>query len=253
MAKFTGKMDIDMTMIFCSWVFFMCDLFIFELWSILYMADCITFRSVRCDTQHARKIDHTQNRPYLKNWKSHKKLMYVKIIFRAMHIFPENLTTFEQKKFQKNLKEIFALTLTREARVLDPKECGVQGRNPGGGCGGPSRPPNFFFSRMDNFMDKIFFFKSGQIYFNLFQRCVMCWNEFENNFQILCAYFVFDIWSFLYSKLAIFDEFQYKINHNLKNKKSETSEIWFFFRFSTVGIFHEICTTSEGVGRGRGE
>ena len=44
----------------------------------------------------------------------------------------------------KNLEEIFSnliQTLTSEARVLNPKACGVQGRSPGGGCGTRSPPP----------------------------------------------------------------------------------------------------------------
>ena len=48
-------------------------------------------------------------------------------------------TTFGQKKILfKNLEEIFTnliQTLTSEARVLNPKVCGVQGRSPGMGWG----------------------------------------------------------------------------------------------------------------------
>ena len=36
-----------------------------------------------------------------------------------------------------------------------------------------------------------------------------------------------------------------------RNCKSEKSEIWFFIRFSTVGIFHVNMATSENMGRGR--
>ena len=122
---------------------------------------------IRCGVTHSMHAKSTIHKidPITKTESRTKKLMYLKIISRAMRIFPENLTTFEQKKFQKNLEEIFALTLIREARVLDPKECGVQGCNPGGGCGGPNRPPIFFFSRMVNFMDNFFFQKCS----NLFQ------------------------------------------------------------------------------------
>ena len=56
-----------------------------------------------------------------------------------MRILPENLATFEQKKsLLKNLEEIFAnliQTTTSEARALDRKSCGVQGRSSGGGYG----------------------------------------------------------------------------------------------------------------------
>ena len=62
-----------------------------------------------------------------------------------MRIYPENLATFEKKSFlKKNREEIFAnliQTLTSEARVLNLKACGAQGRSPGGG---QAFPPIFF-------------------------------------------------------------------------------------------------------------
>ena len=44
-------------------------------------------------------VDFVYDRPYLKNYKSEKSETWLKIIFRAMRIFPENLTTFEQNNF----------------------------------------------------------------------------------------------------------------------------------------------------------
>ena len=47
------------------------------------------------------------------------------------------------------LADIFAnliQTLISQVRVLNPKACGVQGRNPGGGCEGPNPPPKIMFS-----------------------------------------------------------------------------------------------------------
>ena len=52
-----------------------------------------------------------------------------------MRIFLENLVTFEQFFFLSR-EEIFAnliQTITSEARVLNPKSCGVQGCRIGGG------------------------------------------------------------------------------------------------------------------------
>ena len=92
---------------------------VFEIWSILYM------------------VVHTQNRPYLKNWKAHKKKTE-----ELKNNFPSNADLswkfghFWTKKLF-SLEEIFAnmwLTLTSEARVLNPKACGVQCRSPGREC-----------------------------------------------------------------------------------------------------------------------
>ena len=63
-----------------------------------------------------------------------------------MRIFPENLTIFEQKNncFIANLIQ----TLTTEARVLNPKACGVQSCSPDGESEGWSPSPkkmNTFF------------------------------------------------------------------------------------------------------------
>ena len=51
------------------------------------------------------------------------------------------------------------------------------------------------------------------------------------------------LWSFLYSKLVNFSmNFEYKIDHSSKNKKSEN---YFFIRFSSLRIFSFNLTTFE--------
>jgi len=54
------------------------------------------------------------------------------------------------------------------------------------------------FSRLDKIMDQFFSFKCVQIYI----KDVECAETDEKP-----IFLVFEIWSFLYSKLAIFDEF----------------------------------------------
>ena len=52
-------------------------------------------------------------------------------------------------------------TLTSEARVLNPKVCGIKGRSPGGGCS----PPPFYLVRRINSCTTFFQdFKSVPIY-----------------------------------------------------------------------------------------
>ena len=76
----------------------------------------------------------------------------------------------------------------------------------------------------------------------LHERCAMCWNEWKTNFSI----FIFELWSFLYSK---YGQFSMNFLENLEKWKSEKSVIWFFFCFSTFCIFHWNLTTSGWRGR----
>ena len=76
----------------------------------------------------------------------------------------------------KNLVEIFAnliQTLTSEARVLNPKACGVKGY---------SSSPNFFFNQMN----KMFFDTKFQKWSYIHERCGMCYNEWKINFPSFC-------------------------------------------------------------------
>ena len=65
------------------------------------------------------------------------------------------------KRFFANLLQ----TLTSEAKVLNPKASGVQGRSPGGRCGGQSPPPTKTMfcekkkSQKQNFRKKILIFQ----------------------------------------------------------------------------------------------
>ena len=84
--------------------FFFVRELVFEIWSILYMADFV--HGWFC--MHAEWVCHTAprenwcNQPYTKSTISQKlklaQVMNKKIIFRAFRIFHKNLATFKQKK-----------------------------------------------------------------------------------------------------------------------------------------------------------
>ena len=77
-------------------------------------------------------------------------------------------------------------------------------------------------------MDKNFskFLKCSYLY----ERCEMCWKEWKSMFR----FSVFEIWSFLYSKLVNFSMiFKYKINHN---SKSKNWKIYFLFDIALRNI-----------------
>ena len=91
------------------------QLFVFEIWSILYMVDCTTFPMTH---RMYAKLTISQKLKV-----AQKKTHVLKNYFRAMRIFPENLAPFEQTFYffqQKSLLEdIFANLiepLTSEAR-----------------------------------------------------------------------------------------------------------------------------------------
>ena len=77
--------------------------------------------------------------------------------------------------------------------------------------GGAILPPNLFLSKWINSCDH-FFFTRVQIY----TKDAECAETIEkSNFLFL----VFEIWSFLYSKLVNFSLlFEYKVDHNSKTK-----------------------------------
>ena len=62
-------------------------------------------------------------------------------------------------------------------------------------------------------------------------------------------FFVFEIWSFLYSKLVSFSmNFEYKIDHNSKNINRKNRKIYFFIRCSTVRIYYKKESKTERGG-----
>ena len=105
----------------------------------------------------------------------------------------------------KRLKRL-PLTLTSEARVLNPKACGVQGRSPGGGY--------FYSAKWKNLWTKLFQnFKSVHIYMK-YTKCA------ETIFRFL----VFEIWSFLCSKLVIFSMLAHVLVNDLQTPPPNPSK-----------------------------
>ena len=94
-------------------------------------------------------------------------------------------------------EEIFAKlihTLTSEARVLDPKTCGVQGAAPVGSMGGKASHQIFFSKWINSWTTFFQNFKCS--YFH--ERCGMCWSECKIYFPIFSIFiywvmFVFTI------------------------------------------------------------
>ena len=82
---------------------------------------------------------------------------------------------------------------------FNPKPCGVQGRSLGEGCGVQS-PLSIFSSQMDKmFFDKLL---SKVVIFTWKMRNVL--KQMKNQFSDFLQFLVFEIWSFLYSKLVNF-------------------------------------------------
>ena len=116
--------------------------------------------------------------------------------------------------------EIFAIliqTLSSEAESSIRKHTGS--RNTVGGMEGETpHQKNFFFSQMD----KCFWKKNSNM---IIHKWIMR-NELKlmkNQVFLFLQFLVFEIWSFLYSKLVNLSiNFEYKIGHNWKNRNSKT-------------------------------
>ena len=81
---------------------------------------------------------------YWKKWKTKKKTILWFLVFELWSIW--NVKKRDQNFFFRpiSIKKILG-TIAGERepvpmRVLNPKACGVQGRSPGGGCGGGKAP-----------------------------------------------------------------------------------------------------------------
>ena len=78
--------------------------------------------------------------------------------------------------FSKNLVEFIAgmpLTLSCSDKVFNPKACGVQGRSPGGVCGG-TKPPVHKKKLKKKFSTK----KTFKIFYNIFSKNISSSNLF---------------------------------------------------------------------------
>ena len=86
-------------------------------------------------------------------------------------------------------------------------------------------------------MDKFFLNLKNVLIFMKDAECA------ETNEVSIFQFLVFEIWSFLNSKLVNFSMiFEYKIDHNSKSQKSEN---WFLIRFSSLCIYHAYSTSAE--------
>ena len=139
----------------------------------------------------------------------------------------------------KGLLRNMPLMLTSEARVLNARASGVQVCSSSRGCGGQSPPTK---------KEKIIFFK-----FLLSPECITIYTGKKKIYDIsktknptkknVCEKSLSDQSGFNF--LCIFWTFWRPITQKLKLEKSE---IWFFFRFSTLHIFCVEIATSEGGG-----
>ena len=110
-------------------------------------------------------------------------------------------------------------TLTSSGYGPQSKPCGVQGRSPGGGCGGRSSPLKKigFFFKLKIKIEIIWNFSKFQKCSNLHRRCRMCWNDWKISFSIfsywdMIIFVPIFLW-FLSSKSTI--------TQKLKSQKSE--------------------------------
>ena len=70
----------------------------------------------------------------------------------------------------------------------------------------------------------------------------------ERNEKSIIRFLVFEIWSFLYSKLVSFSmNFEYKFDHNSKIKNLKISKNFFYNRFRTLRIFHVNLTFKKKI------
>ena len=112
------------------------------------------------------------------------------------------------------------LTLTSEARFLNPKACGFQGPSLGEGCGGPRPPPTFFLAKWIN---------SWTNYFQNFKSVQICMKDAEcaeNNKKSIVKFlrfFDFGVWLVFFVNFSMI--FVYKIDHNSKTKNCKNRKI----------------------------